>query len=230
MKRSPVTMAVLLVVAGALCAGLIGLGVWQIERLQWKLALIARVEQRVRAAPVAAPGPAGWAGITADSDGYRHVAASGRYRDDATVFVQAVTERGAGFWAVTPLVTGRAFTVLVNRGFVSARRAPPGGVASVTGLLRPSEPKGAFLRSNDPAANRWYSRDVAAIARARQLQRVAPYFIDADAGPTGEEPVGGLTVVHFTNNHLVYALTWFALAAMVAGAAAMLVRIQRRTA
>jgi surfeit locus 1 family protein len=228
MRRSSATMALLLVVAGVLCAGLIGLGVWQVERLSWKLALIAKVERRVHAAPVAAPGPERWGQVTADSDGYRHVVAAGQYRDDATVFVQAVTERGPGFWAMTPLATDRGFTILINRGFVTRRGAPSAGTASVTGLLRPTEPGGGFLRSNDPAANRWYSRDVSAIATARHLQNVAPYFIDADAGPARTEPVGGLTVVHFANNHLVYALTWFALAAMVAVAAALLLRGQRR--
>lgn len=236
MTRSPATMAVLLVVAGVLCAGFIALGIWQIERRSKKLALIARVEQRVHAAPVAAPGPERWAGVTEQSDGYRHVVASGRYRDDAVTFVQAVTARGPGFWAITPLLSDRGFTVLVNRGFVAARSASPGGVATVAGLVRLSEPKGGFLRDNDPAADRWYSRDVAAIARARHLTRVAPYFIDADAAgapatsgsAAPNAPVGGLTVIHFANNHLVYVLTWFTLAAMVAGGAVLLLRSQRR--
>ena len=86
---------------------------------------------------------------------------------------------------------------------------------TVTGLLRASEPGGGFLRANDPARDRWYSRDVAAIARARGLGEVAPFFIDADATPNpGGYPVGGLTVVAFRNDHLVYALTWFGLAGL----------------
>jgi surfeit locus 1 family protein len=231
MRRSPATIAFLLIVAGVLCAGLVALGVWQIERRTWKLALIARVAQRIHAPASPAPGPDHWAHITDDSDGYRHVRVSGRYRDDRPTFVQAVTERGPGFWVMTPLVTDRGFTVLVNRGFVPTRDAvPPGGTATVTGLLRLTEPKGAFLRYNDPGTNRWYSRDVSAISTARGLGPVAPYFIDADAGPATTAPVGGLTVVRFTNNHLVYALTWFALAVMVAGAAAMLLRPARRPA
>lgn len=83
----------------------------------------------------------------------------------------------------------------------------------MTGLIRITEPKGAFLRSNDPAGDRWYSRDVAAIAAAKTLGPVVPYFIDADASPNpGGYPVGGLTVVAFRNSHLSYALTWFGLA------------------
>lgn len=231
MRRSPATIALLLIVAGALCAALLALGIWQIERRTRKLALIARVEQRVHAPAIAAPGPQRWPHVTDESDGYRHITVTGRYRDDRATLVQAVTERGPGFWVMTPLVTDRGFTVLVNRGFVPRRDAVlPGGTATVTGLLRLTEPKGAFLRYNDPATNHWYSRDVSAISTARGLGPVAPYFIDADAGPANTAPVGGLTVVRFTNNHLVYALTWFALAAMVAGAAALLLlRPSRRS-
>ena len=86
-----------------------------------------------------------------------------------------------------------------------------------------SEPGGAFLRTNDPAADRWYSRDIAAIAARRELGRVAPYFIDA-SDPRSGWPRGGLTVVRFRNSHLVYALTWFGLAALVA---AMAWRVRR---
>ncbi|WP_211100656.1 SURF1 family protein [Acuticoccus sediminis] len=194
------------------------LGVWQLQRREWKLDLIARVDARLAAAPVAAPGPDGWAGITADGDAYRRVTATGTYETGHDTLVQAVTELGPGSWVLTPLATAEGFTVLVNRGFAPPDRrtpadiAPPEGPVTVTGLLRVTEPGGAFLRSNDPDAGRWYSRDTAAIATAGGLGAVAPYFIDADADAPGEVPVGGLTVVQFRNSHLVYALTWFALA------------------
>jgi surfeit locus 1 family protein len=117
--------------------------------------------------------------------------------------------------------------VLINRGFVPPERRDqatrlegnPAGVVSITGLLRMTEPNGGFLRNNDPAGDRWYSRDVEAIAAARGLPGSAPFFIDADATPNpGSYPQGGLTVVKFHNNHLIYALTWFGLALMLAGA------------
>ena len=139
----------------------------------------------------------------------------------------------AGFWVVTPLRTTSGDVVLVNRGFVPPERRDPAtrgegdpqAEVTVTGLLRMTEPKGAFLRTNDPASDRWYSRDVAAIAAARGLSQVAPFFIDADATPNaGGYPIGGLTVIAFPNNHLIYALTWFALALMLAGAYLRIVR------
>lgn len=202
-----------------LCAALLAaLGIWQLERRVWKHALIAAVDARIHAVSVAAPGPDAWGRITADTDAYRRVTAIGHFRNDAVTLVKAVTDRGSGYWLVVPLET-RGFTVLVNRGFIpdAMRARPPAAPeqAQVTGLLRITEPKGAFLRSNDPQGNRWYSRDVAAIARAHGLSNTAPYFIDADATPNpGGWPAGGLTVVNFPDNHLVYALTWFGLMAM----------------
>ena len=216
-------------------AGFAALGLWQVQRLAWKHALIERVEARVHAAPVQAPGPGGWTGDA--SEEYRKVSASGRFRHEAETLVQAVTELGGGFWVLTPLVTEAGFTVLVNRGFVPPERRDPharaagqaSGAVSVTGLVRLSEPGGGFLRDNDPAAGRWYSRDVGAIARAHGLGPVAPYFIDADATPNpGGFPVGGLTVLRFSDNHLVYALTWFALALMAMAASVFVLRAERR--
>ena len=227
----------MLVLAGLAVTGVfLGLGTWQVERRVWKLALIDRVEARIHAEPVPAPGPEEWPGLTAASAEYRRVRLTGRFAHDRATLVQALSERGAGFWVLVPLVTDRGFTVLVNRGFVptearerSARAAgEPEGEVTLTGLLRLSEPGGGFLRRNDPAADRWYSRDVAAIATARGIDgptEVAPYFVDADAAPNpGGLPMGGLTVVAFHNNHLVYALTWYALALMTAGALIFVLR------
>ncbi|WP_447953375.1 SURF1 family protein [Sphingopyxis chilensis] len=210
--------------AAALIAalGLAALGVWQIERRAWKHELVAAVDARIHAAPVPAPGPARWDAVNARDDAYQRVAATGTFRHDRETLVQAVTDRGPGFWVLTPLETP-GFTLLVNRGFVpndrrdAATRAAGNvaGPVTVTGLLRVTEPGGAFLRSNDPAGGRWFSRDVTAIARARGLRNAAPYFVDADASPNpGGYPVGGLTVVRFRDHHMVYALTWFALSTL----------------
>lgn len=230
---------ILLAIAGLFLIVLFaGLGTWQVQRLQWKLDLIERVDTRVHAAPVAPPDAAHWAQVAKDSHEYRHVRLAGRFLFDYSTPVQAVSELGAGYWLVTPLCSVDGAIVLVNRGFIPAadarerypaRRAAGnpcagarGALHSLTGLLRIAEPGGGFLRENDPAKNRWFSRDVAGIAAARGLPNVAPYFVDAASGqdPAGapDHPVGGLTVISFQNNHLVYAITWYALALMVAGA------------
>ncbi|WP_240545077.1 SURF1 family protein [Sinorhizobium fredii] len=226
--RSRLSLAILTVIGLLLVAGLLALGTWQVKRLSWKLDLVARVEERVHAAPVLPPSRSGWADISAARDEYRRVRARGRFLNEETL-VYAATELGAGYWVMTPLALDDGTTVLVNRGFVPADKReastrPQGrveGDTEVTGLMRMDEPEDSLLRSNKPQEERWYSRDVGAIAMARGLSDVAPYFIDADATPNpGGLPVGGLTRVVFSNNHLVYAVTWYCLAAM---SAAMLV-------
>ncbi|MGB3071222.1 MAG: SURF1 family protein [Ottowia sp.] len=219
--------------AAVLFLALLALGTWQVQRLAWKHDLIARVDARIHAPPAAAPNQAQWPEVNRASHEYLRVHVTGRFLHEHEALVQATTALGAGFWVLTPLRTGEGRMVWINRGFVPpaardpARRglAPPEGDVSVTGLLRLSEPGGAFLRDNDPGADRWHSRDVAALTQSRGLppEEVAPYFIDQEAAPgqgplvsapqdAGPWPVAGLTVVRFSDNHLVYALTWYGLA------------------
>lgn len=207
-----------------LFTGFIALGTWQLYRLSWKLDLIDRVTTRIHAPATEAPAAAEWLRISAAEYEYRHVSLDGQYLHGKDTRIQAVTALGPGFWILTPFVRRDGSVVLVNRGFIRAEwhaPIPDAAAEHVVGLLRITEPAGGFLRKNDPVAHRWYSRDVAAIAAAHHLDNVAPYFIDAepiDAQPAAtdtEWPRAGLTVTHFNNNHLGYALTWFALAAMV---------------
>ncbi len=222
----------------AFTAIFLALGAWQVQRRAWKLDLIARVEHRLHAAPVPAPGPSQWPGLSREGDAYRRVRLSGVYDHKREVLTQAVTDLGPGFWVMTPLRSEQGFTVLVNRGFVpAALKAPavrvagqPQGPVAVVGLLRPSEPGGGFLRANRPGEGRWYSRDVQAIGRAEGIPTLAPYFVDADATPNpGGWPRGGLTVVRFANSHLIYALTWFGLALLTGGAAVYVLADARRS-
>lgn len=213
-RRSPAFPIGLTSIALLLFTGFCALGVWQVQRLAWKRDLIARVDARLHAAPVPAPASA------SKADEYRRVTATGTFLHDKAALVQASTVRGPGYWVLTPLRRIDGTLLFVNRGFVPDRRTAydrPQEKARVIGLLRLAEPGGGFLRANDPATDRWYSRDVAAIARSRNLA-AANYFIDARASAAPGYPVGGLTVLRFPNNHLQYAITWFALAAMtVAG-------------
>lgn len=225
--RSTFFMAALALLAALLFAVFAALGTWQVKRLFWKLDLIERVDQRVKAPATDAPPPAQWPQVNLDADEYRHVRLQGRFLHDRETLVQASTVMGAGFWVLTPLQAADGTVVLVNRGFVPPEKRSPASRASaeaqgeiaLVGLLRMTEPGGGFLRENDPANQRWYSRDVQAIAKAQGLSQVAPYFIDAEANKAQEWPAGGLTVIAFKNNHLMYALTWFTLALMVLGAA-----------
>lgn len=237
--RSPLKLVLLALAGVALFAAFMALGVWQVYRLEWKLDLIGRAQARVNAEPVAPPGRAAWPTVNAEAHEYLHVRVRGHYIADAQTLVRATTRRGRGFWVMTPLATQRGFIALINRGFVAADMArdaraslsTPSGQVTVTGLLRMSEADGRFLRPNDPRHGRWYSRDVASIAAYSGLpvEQVAPYFIDADEGSTPQKPpIGGMTVVHFRNAHLMYALTWFVLAGLTVVGAVIVIRYERR--
>jgi surfeit locus 1 family protein len=213
------------------------LGTWQVQRLYWKLDLIARVDARVHAPAAAVPAKADWPSVAAEKDEYRHVTATGRFLNDKEALVYASTERGPGYWVMSPLEEDDGSILFVNRGFVPLDRkdrasrmdGEPEGTVTVTGLLRMNEPKGTLLRSNAPEDDRWYSRDVEAMAASRGLGDVAPFFIDADATPNpGGLPIGGLTVVQFRNSHLSYAITWYVMALMSFAGGYIALRYRRK--
>jgi surfeit locus 1 family protein len=248
--HSNLTMAMLALAGIALFITFMALGTWQVERRAWKLQVIERVSQRLHMAPIAMPPPSAWPAIDAASHEYQPVQVQGHWLPEKTVLTQATTELGAGFWVLTPLQQADGSQVLINRGFVPqdqrAQWQPPSSAdparnelqVQITGLMRMSEPRGGFLRTNDPAQQRWHSRDVDAIAHAQHLQQAAPFFIDAglpaqghSAAPVsgnGSWPRAGMTVVRFHNSHMVYLLTWYGLALMVAGAAVVVARYELR--
>jgi surfeit locus 1 family protein len=237
--RSNVALIALALFALLAFSGFVALGNWQWQRRAWKLALIERVDTRIHAAPVPVPGRDAWMQISPE-DEYRKVRLEGVFLEDRDTLVSASTELGNGYWVMTPLRTDDGSVVLINRGFVPpgncTRHSPcpaPSGKITVTGLLRIAQTY-AFLRNNDSARERWYSRDVNAIASARGLANVAPYFVDEDAARNSASPNesrgprGGLTTVVFANNHLAYMLTWYGLAGMVLLGAGTVAREQTR--
>jgi surfeit locus 1 family protein len=213
-------------------AALIGLGLWQLDRLAWKEGLIAEVAARVAAPPVDAPPQADWTGLAPDDYEYRHVRLGGVYEFSRQVLVFRALDNprgrfgGPGFLVLTPLRLADGAHVIVNRGFVPQDQkdrfiAPAedgSGPTIVTGLMRSSESRTWFTPADDPARGQWFTRDPGAIAAALKLQRAAPFTIDADAaGSPGDLPQGGETILAFPNNHLGYAFTWFGMALALAG-------------
>ncbi|WP_119167509.1 SURF1 family protein [Algihabitans albus] len=215
-------------------AVLIGLGSWQLQRLEWKIALLADMEQRTAAAPItlgealASPG-------TAE---YRPIRVTGRWLHDREMRLLARTYRGEpGLHIVTPLALSDGQRLLVDRGWVSlsaedpALRADgqPEGIVTLVGLARLGGWQGRdFLRpENDPAANAWLWMDLPEMAEAAGLsQPVTQLYLAAIADQhSGRYPIGGQTRVELKNDHLQYAITWFTLAA---AAAVIFVLSQRR--
>ena len=205
---------------------LISLGTWQLQRLAWKEGLIAQIEARAYGDPGAILPEAAWDTFTKDAQEYRRVAVSGTFDYGNEVAVHGLLAgetRGQplqGYYLLTPLVLDTGATVIVNRGFVPTplleEAAEPAGPVTVEGLVRASEEKAPFVPENDPVADDWFTRDLGAIARARGLERVAPFYIDAALDESAPPwPRGGATVLEPPNNHLQSAVTWFGLAAVL---------------
>jgi surfeit locus 1 family protein len=199
---------------------LLALGFWQVERLFWKKDLIAQRQAAVAAAPVAAPRSL----EEARDMEFRHVTGEGLFLHDKEIFLGATSEAGRqGYQVLTPLLEPGGRVVFVNRGFIPAELKEPArraagqiaGTVRVQGLLRlpPAEKRAWFLPDNRPDLNYWFWVDIPAMSAADRLDRVAPFYIDADATPNpGGWPKGGVTRLALPNDHLQYAITWFSLA------------------
>lgn len=207
-----------------LLALLVGLGVWQLERLQWKLGLIAEVNAHMAAAPVSLDAILA---MPRDAAQYRHVTLRGRFDHARESYVFTTGEGGAPVYHVlTPFVDDGGRVLLVDRGEVPKDRLDPAsraagniaGETAVTGVWRMPDPPGAFTPPPDLAHRIWYARDLAGIAGADHLRLAAPMLVEAGPRPNpGGWPKGGQTVVSFRNQHLSYAITWFAMAAALFG-------------
>lgn len=221
------------IVALAVFAVLIGLGTWQVQRLQWKEELIATIEERVRQEP----SPIAELHTRMPEDGaleYTPVMASGTFLHDRELFFFATHQGQSGWFVYTPLMLAPGESrasgevVIVNRGFVpfdkrdpAARHgSQPGGLVTVTGLVReaPREKPGFIVPDNQPDKRTFFWKDWSAMVAAAGLEasEAVPYFIDAGPSGQGTLPIGGVTIIDLPNNHLQYVITWYGLAAALA--------------
>eukprot|EP00898_Chlorokybus_atmophyticus_P002818 jgi/Chlat1/3537/Chrsp23S03704 len=225
------TGAVLLLAAP--CAAAAGLGMWQLQRRQWKVELLERRSQRL-AEP---PEPLGNLATGPDPSRleYRRVRCEGRFDDSKSLFIgPRVRSSGPntvrGYLLVTPFINsdGRAPHVLVNRGWVpedwreNLSKHSQGEHVAVTGIFRGSEEPSAFVPPNVPSTGTWFYLDMPAMLKACDLPEGTP-FVEAisehDAGtsfspPVMKEPADFLTFNVMPNHHIHYALTWFTLSAV----------------
>jgi len=211
---------------------LVGLGTWQVQRKAWKEALIASLTERLDARPRALPAARDWPRLDAAEDEYRRVTFTATFDHgaEALVFGAASAFRpdvsGPGDWVFTPARLADGDVVMVNRGFVPEGRKDPNtrtagqieGPVEITGALRWPETRHWFTPRDDPAHNLFFARDPQAMAAAKGLSAVAPFYVEQEAPvPPGGLPAPGKIAVNLPNNHLQYVVTWYGLAAALAG-------------
>lgn len=203
---------------------LIGLGVWQIQRLHEKNALLTSIAERMTAqeAPLDEI-----LRLPLTETEWRHVRARGRFLHDKEAYVHAIEpELGLGVHVLTPLEMGGGGLVLVDRGFVPLPSKYPEtrsagqveGEVDVSGIVRLAGERNMFTPAADEAQRTWYWRDPEGIAETLGVAIRAPIVIVADqpANPGGMPRFAGYRV-DIPNNHLPYALTWFGLALTLIG-------------
>ena len=222
---------------------LIALGTWQVQRLHWKEELLHTIDQRMHAPPLPLAEVETHFAATGDVD-YVPVTATGTFLHSGERHFFTTWQGASGFDVLTPLALADGRFVFVNRGFVpydrkDAATRPQGQVAgtvTVTGLARDplAEKPSMLVPDNDPARNIFYWKDLGLMAATAGLPagaQVVPILIDADAAPNpGGLPVGGVTIVDLPNNHLQYAVTWYGLAAALAGVLIAWLLRQRKAA
>ena|SRR5579864_4358430 len=213
---------------------LVGLGVWQIQRLHWKEGILARVAALEHApaqplAPLLVQAARG-----ADVDYRRVETPCPRLETGPYLKLYGVWEGAAGWRiiAACPVDAGPYRTVLVDRGFVPQNATPSGGLTldqPIVGVLRKGDARTFVTAANQPDQNLWYWRDVPAMANALGAPAPAPSFLmlERPAPPPGGPQPAPLPP-DIPNNHLQYAITWFGLAAALAGVYLASLRTKRR--
>jgi len=192
---------------------LLTLGIWQVQRLQWKNAIIAEAEQRLLVAPEDIPET-----VDAARDDYKRVTVSGRFNHDSERYVlTSMPPNGPGFLVISAFETVGGRRILVDRGFVPQSLRDPStrtdtredGMVQIDGVLRWPSDRSNFTPDPDPSIREWYSREVAPLAEAMDTE---PVMIVQ--GPTDRPgwPRGGKAQVNIRNQHLPYAIQWFAIA------------------
>jgi surfeit locus 1 family protein len=216
--------AVILGVAGT---GVLGaLGVWQLQRLEWKEGIIAGAEAMMAEAPVNLP-----AVLDPVADRYRAVTVTGRFTGEEAHVLTSLREQGPGFLVIAAFETAMGRRILVDRGFVPEveKTTPrPARAVEVVGNLNWPDDVNASTPPYDAGRAIWYGRDLAGMSA---LLATEPVLIIArsDTGDgTMAQPV---TTAGFRNDHFNYAVTWFSLAAVWLGMTVYLLwRIRARTA
>lgn len=201
---------------GAFCV-LIGMGTWQLQRLTWKEGLIADRQAKLALTPLQISKP-----LSSKPEAFRRVVARGRFLHDKEIFVGPRSFRGSpGGHIITPLKYASGEIVLVDRGWVPEARRDPAKrpeaqkqrAVSIVGTAGWPRKLNYFEHLNDPQKNQWFRVSPTEMAVKQKLQRVAAYWVVADASPNpGGFPLGGGGIRMPTNNHLQYVLTWYGMA------------------
>ncbi|MEM0924361.1 MAG: SURF1 family protein [Pseudomonadota bacterium] len=226
MNRRAIALAI---TAGVVAVSILcSLGIWQLQRMEWKEGLLAEIAQRFSAAPVALP-----AAPQEASDQFLQVALNGALGADELYVLTSRRPHGPGFKVISPFTLADGRRILVDRGFLPEAEKPmelretapaPDPARAVGTLFWPNETD-SFTPDPDLEARLWFARDLPSMAGALGTE---PVLVSLTAPLTGRWPEPAPVAHQIPNNHFNYALTWFALAAVWAVMTALWIRAERK--
>lgn len=205
--RPPLAAAILSLTAFLV---LMALGIWQVQRLEWKTAMLAVIHDSMQKPPVPLPEDAD------KSWEYRRVTLAGHFLYDHEFLLGPRTLDGvSGYHMIVPFQRLSGGEVLVDRGWVSdatmSKVERPQGTLKIEGIVQLPHP-GSFTPDNNPAKGAWFWADISAMAAAAHLDHVAPVLVNIAEKKEGVYPVAGKVEVNIPNDHKQYAIFWFAMA------------------
>lgn len=212
---------------------LLKLGFWQLDRLEWKEDLLARIETNMMGTIISINPTSNDPGLE-----YSRFCTEGKFLNDKELYVFASNLQGVGGVHIyTPLKLAGGEHIIINRGWVpNALKDPSTRVEgqvkdpqTICGVLRLDRTKSYVTPDNNLEENRWFTPEVSAMSKAVGLNNIYQFFLEADETDNpGGYPIGGQTFVNIPNNHLGYAITWFGLAVALLGVFAVFVRSEKK--
>ena len=202
---------------------LLWLGVWQMQRLDWKAAILADMDAHMTGAPMAIP-----ADPTPERDRYLPVQARGTILGEEILVQSSLKAVGPGYRVIAPFALDDGRRILIDRGFIRQTdrdRVRPEVPVIVTGNLHWPDEVDGF--TPDPEGRLWFARDVPALAAELGTDPVLLVVRQTTEDPLAVTPLP-VDTVGIPNNHLQYAVTWFLMAVVWAGMTAFLISQQRR--
>ncbi len=202
-----IVFPVLLGVIG--CAILIGLGIWQIQRLHWKEGILAEIDLRMAAPPGPLPVAPDFA-----ADRFRPVTVTGTTTgQELDVLTSDPDLGGPGYRIISGFVTDDDRRIMVDLGYIpqTAKLDPrPATPMTVTGNLNWPQEVDSFTPAPDPS-NIWFARDVTPMAAALTTEPIMVIAATVSPNDLGVTPLP-IDSLGIPNDHLNYAITWFSLA------------------
>ncbi|WP_435141526.1 SURF1 family protein [Pseudopelagicola sp. nBUS_19] len=188
---------------------LVSLGTWQVRRLTWKADVIAQIDDRIAASPVALPDQP-----DPKTDKFLAVTTSGKITQDEIHVLASTRDVGAVYRVISAFVTNDGRRLMLDRGWIKPPEKEterPTVEVIVSGNLHWPDETDSYTPKNDLDANIWFARDVPIMAAALHTEPLLVILRDTSETDPSVTPLP-VDSKGIPNDHLEYVFTWYGLA------------------